>query len=52
MLVKTVYKCGRERLQQLEVDHKWTAVRNQTRVNERSHENGWEYINIRYTQQC
>lgn len=52
MLVKTVYKCGRERLQQLEVHRKWTAGQNQTRLNECNHENGWKYINICYTQQC
>lgn len=30
MLVKTVYKRGREQLQQLEVDHKWTVGEKQT----------------------
>lgn len=34
MLVRTVYKCGPEQLQELEFNHKWTVGRNQTRVNE------------------
>lgn len=42
--VKTVYKCRRERLQQLKVGR--NARRNPTRVKESSYENGWKCIHM------